>query len=292
MPRFLPSALDALGRWPVVEGTYYYVDGFDRMFLYPPGGRAITEYLHSISVWRRFGFEVDADLRGQIRELWKHRPDLRYVLGEAIGHYVCDEFKRPFVRDVLGGGIGDYRAWVEAYPDLRAPLLEHFHGQLRRFNHPFEVVHACSVLTREFGEPLEIWRAAALAIHRDDRRQARRAPARRGDFLRHDLETHGTLFQGEGEILNGYLEELGGERLEVMEFGFWWHPVSLPGGQILARLVEASHGVAGDRWGEEDVQRYARLLAALPADEARWYNPEDAAQREVEAAARALRGDA
>lgn len=267
MPRHLPLALISVAAWPRREDAVYSdTKDHDGQVVCPAGGAAVIEYLHSLSVWQLFGFTIDAPERAEIRELWKHRTDLRYALGEAIGYYVCDEFMRPFLRAVLAGGRGDVRRYVAAYPDLRAPLLAHYRERTQHYNHPFEVVSACRALTRDLDEPPEVWRAAALAIHKDDRRQSRRPPDRRSDFLRHDLETHGTVTRGEGELINRYLDELGGERIDVMTYGAWWHPQPVPHGSILSRVAQASHALAGARWSAADTRVYARALAALPGD--------------------------
>ncbi len=267
MPRHLPLALIAVAAWPRREdGVYSDTSDHDGHVACPAGGAAVIEYLHSLSVWQMFGFTIDAPERAEIRGLWKHRTDLRYALGEAIGYYVCDEFMRPFLRVVLAGGRGAVRSYVAAYPDLRAPLLAHYRERTQRYNSPFEVISACLALTRDLDEPHEVWRAAALAIHKDDRRQSRRPPERRDDFLRHDLETHGTVTRGEGELINRYLDELGGERIDVMAYGAWWHPQPVPHGSILSRVAQASHALAGARWSEADTRVYARALAALPGD--------------------------
>lgn len=131
-----------------------------------------------------------------------------------------------------------------------------------------------------------MWRDAALAIHWDDRRQARLPPARRSGFLRHDLETHGTLTPAEGEHINRHLAELAGEPLNVMVSGAWWHPAPLPSGELLARLADASHALAGPRWSDRDVQLYARALAALPADAASSFRADAPHLEQIAAVAR------
>lgn len=264
MPRRLSRALDALAAWPPREGLRYSSWGHLPGHVdFPADSDAVVEYVQGVSVWQQFGFALTPDERVRIRELWKHRPDLRGVLAEVVGFYVCDEFQRPFLRGALGGGPGGFAAWVAAYPDLRQPLVDHFREQTRRFQHPHAVVHACAVLTRDFGEAPEVWRAAAMAIHASDRRQLRLPPPRRSDFLRHDLETHGTIVPAEGEVINHYLAELGGEPLAVMMFGFWWHPVPRPTGAILSRLARASYALAPGDWSDADIRVYARALAAL-----------------------------
>lgn len=291
MPRHLHLALEIIEAWPRLEGlTYSSWINHEGHIGYPKGGDAVAEYLHSVSVWRRFGFMLELEDRERIRELWKHRPELRYVLGEAIGFHVCEEFARPFLRSVLRGGHGDVAAWVAEFPELRAPLVEYFRERIRRFNHPFEVVGACITLTRDLGEPPEAWRAAALAIHRDDRRQARLPPRRRSDFLRHDLETHGTIVPAEGERINEFLAELGGERLDVMQFGYWWHPVPLARGEVLARVAGASWALARERWGEEDVRVYARALAGLSGEQAESFVADRPWLQRIAEAARGLMG--
>jgi hypothetical protein len=269
MPRFLPLAFMRVSAWPrLAEGVYSDTPYDEGQVAYPEGGGVVAEYLHSLAIWQLFGLVCDPLERAEIRELWKRRLDLRGVLCEAIGDYVCDEFERPFLRHVLAGGRGAVRRWVAAYPTLRTPLLEHYRERTRRYKDPFTVISACRVLTRELDEPPEVWRAAALAIHHDDRRQARRPPDRRSDFLRHDLEDHGTVSRKEGDLINHYLDELGGDRVEVMSYGAWWHPQPVPHGSILARLASASHALAGERWGDADEQRYAEILARLTPGEA------------------------
>jgi hypothetical protein len=286
MPRHLPLALVSVAAWPRLVDTLYWENPYPGLHVeYPAGGARVVEYLHSLAVWQLFGFTIDAVDRAEILELWKHRTDLRAVLGQAIGHYVCDEFKRPFLRGVLAGGGGGVREWVAAYPDLRAPLLAHYREMALRYQQPFEVIRACTALTRELGEPPEVWRAAALAIKRDDRRQSRRPPELRSDFLRHDLEDHGTISGKESAIVNLYLDELGCERVDVMTYGAWWHPRQLPSGQILARVARASHALAGERWGEVDEQVYARALAAMPASAAASFETELEFLRRIAAAA-------
>ena len=286
MPRFLPLALVSVAAWPRLTGAVYsddtYIDGH---VAYPTGGAAVVEYLHSLAVWQLFGFTIDATERAEIRDLWKHRLELRGVIGQAITHYVCDEFKRPFLRAVLAGGYGGVREWVAVYPDLRAPLLEHYREMAQRYQRPFEVITACTALTRDLDEPPEVWRAAALAIKRDDRRQARRPPERRSDFLRHDLDDHGTVSRKEGEIINNYLDEIGGERVEISSYGGWWHPQQVPHGSILARIARASHALAGERWGEADEQVYARALAALSPNAAASFEQDAEFLRRIAAAA-------
>lgn len=293
MPRLLPLALTSVAAWPRLdEGVYSDTSYLDGHVACPAGGAAVLEYLHSICVWQMFGFTVDAPERAELGELWKHRTDLRYALAEVIGYYVCDEFKRPFLRAVLAGGRGDVRRYVAAYPDLRAPLLAHYRERSQRFNSPFDVVAACLALTRDLDEPIETWRAAALAIHRDDRRQSRRSFDRRSDFLRHDLETHGTVSRGEGELINRYLDELGGERIDVMAYGAWWHPQPAPHGSILSRIARASRALAGARWSDVDIRAYAQALAALPADAARSFETNEGFLQQIAEAARQLAGTA
>lgn len=250
MPRRLSRALDALAGGPPREHLN-------------AGGDAVAEYVRGVSVWQQFGFALAPGERARIRELWKRRPDLRGVLAEVVGFYVCDEFKRPFLRSAREGGPGGFAAWVAAHPDLRQPLVEHLREQTRRFQRPHDVVRACAALARDFGAAPEVWRAAALAIHASDRRRLRLPPPRRSDFLRHDLETHGTIVPAEGAVINHYLAELGGEPLAVMTFGFWWHPAPRPTGAILSRLARASHALAPEDWSDEDTRVYARALAAL-----------------------------
>jgi len=287
MPRHLPLALVSVAAWPRLAGEAVYSERsyIDGHVAYPAGGAKVAEYLDSLAVWQLFGFTCDVTERAEIRELYKHRTDLRVVLGQAIGHYVCEEFKRPFLREVLAGGYGGVRAWVAAYPDLRAPLLAHYRERALRYQHPFEVISACTALTRDLDEPPEVWRAAALAIKRDDRRQSRRPAERRSDFLRHDLEEHGTISGKECAVINQYLDELGGERVDVMTYGAWWHPQQQPSGSILARMARASHALAGERWGDVDEQVYARALAALTTTAAASFETEHEFLRRIAAAA-------
>lgn len=292
MPRHLSLALETITAWPRLEDRFYTNDTGSQFAAYPPGGEVIGEYLHSIGVWQQYGLDIAPPARAQIRELWKHRLDLRYLLGEAIGHFVCEEFLRPFLRHALAGGRGAVARWVAAFPELRAPLLEHYRELTGRFKHPFEVVYACRVLTRDLGEPPTVWRAAALAIHHDDRRQSRLPPWRQSDFLRHDLETHGTVVPGEGAEINQYLAELGGEPLDVMQFGFWWHPYPLPRGEVLARVAAASRALAGARWDEEDIHVYARALAALDWRQVARFVEQQPTLRAIAEAAGALTGRA
>lgn len=284
MPRFLPSALVTVAAWPRLAGAVYSESSdLEGHVVYPAGGAEVVGYLHSLATWQLFGFTIEAPERAEIRELWKHRLDLRPVLGQAIGHYVCEEFKRPFLRDVLAGGYGGVREWVAAHPDLRAPLLAHYREMSRRYQHPFEVITACTALTRDLGEPPEVWRAAALAIHRDDRRQSRRPPERRSDFLRHDLGEHETVSRKETELINIYLDELGGERIDVLLYGGWGYPQRVPHGSILARIAQASHALAGERWGEADELVYARALAALAPHAAASFSREHEFLRRIHA---------
>lgn len=289
MPRHLSAALDTIAAWPKLDGRVYssWLNREGHVPL-PAGSDAVVEYMRSISAWPRFGFTIDNADRADIRNLWKHRPDLRYVLEDTIGFYVCDELQRPFLRNVLAGGRGDVAAWTAAYPDLRQPLLAHLRDQARRYNRPFEAVRACLTLTRELGEPPEVWRDAALAINWDDRRQAKLPQPRRSDFLRHDLETHGTITQAEGESINLYLVELRAVPLNVMVYGAWWHPAALPGGELLRRVADASHAFAGPRWSDRDAQTYARALAALPKDQVAGFVADSPHLRRIAELARAL----
>ena len=257
MPRQLPRALDELEAWPVRAGG--------RSAARETSSEPLARYLDSLGVWQAIGFGLDAPLRQRIAALWRRRPDLRDWLAEAVGYHVCDEFRRPFLRTVLAGGRGACGRWVAAYSELRAPLVEHHLARTRRFNHPFDVVGACLVLTRELGAAPDTWRAAALAIHRDDRRQTTRSPP--SDFLRHDLDTHGTVTPAEGAIINRYLGEVGAPPLDVMAPGMWWQPRQRSRGEQLALVAQASQAYAGRAWCDDDARHYRVAVDDLdPAD--------------------------
>jgi hypothetical protein len=269
VPRHLPHALEVVSSWPRLdERTYSGHRWIEGQADYPGEDEAPPTYLGLVAVWQPFGFAVELAERDRMRELWKHRPDLRDVLGDAIGYYVCDEFKRPFLRRVLAGRGGRVSAWVTAYPDLRAPLVAYFLEQTRLFNQAFKVVDACITLTRDLGEPPEVWRAAALAIVRDERRQESRPLRHRSYDLRHELETHGAIYPDEGELINRFLRDVEHDTLDVMAYGRWWHGRPAPSGEVLSRLACASHDFAGDRWNDDDVHTFARALAALDPSQA------------------------
>lgn len=294
MPRHLPLALDTVARWPRLEHAVF-ADGVEEVegrVAYPEGGEAAVEYLRTLAVWQQLGFTLDEIDRADVRALWKHRPDLREVLGAAIQHHVCEEFARPFLRQALAGGGGDVARWVAAFPDLRAPLREHHREQTRRHNQPFAVVRACTVLTRELGEPPEVWRAAALAIQNHDRRQSRLPPERRNHRLRHDLETSGTLGRAEAEQIDRLLVEIGEHGLDLTRSEAWWQPPRPPGAEALTRMARASHALAGPRWREQDTRVYARALAALPAEQAGSFAAHQPFLRAIVEASRELVGSA
>lgn len=272
MPGQLSAVLERIAGWPAVRGLAYG-------WAIAPPEPAVARYLASVSAWTLVGLEMLPEDRARLAALWKQRPDLREVLGEAVGYTVCAELKRMFVRQILDGGRGDVARWVAAHPEVAQPLFQYFEARTRRFNHPLDVVDACAVLTRILGAPVEAWGAAAVALDADPRRE-REVGEGTPPFLSPELDTAGALTDAELWEVNGMLVGLGSVPLQGLALDAWWHPVPLARGDLLARAARASIAAAGERWSLSDLERYARALVALqPPERVRFAADSEALRR-------------
>lgn len=163
-------------------------------------------FFHVAPAWYREGVELPPAARAEAAALWSRRPDLRSYLDGLILWYPCAEFKRGFFRTAKSGSGGDFAQWFALFPDLKATLHPYLLARSRRFNKAFTAIDACLLLARHYDAGDDAYRQIANAIHRDDRREAKRGE--RDTFVRHDLETHGTLTRSEAEEVNRFLAEL------------------------------------------------------------------------------------
>ncbi len=264
MPRHLSRALDAVAAWRDDE----------TLRRTGPTAGAVLAYLRSIASWQRFGLVIAPDDRTRIVQLCERGGGGLFI--EAIGHYVCDEFKRLFLRQ---RGYGDAAAWTNAFPDLRRPLVERLRPLTRRFRQPLLVVRVCLQLTRGLGEPPEVWRAAALALNHlvreewrllganDDRLSSRLAVVEA--FWQSDLLA--VLRADERGHIQRFLDDLAGGRHELRVDGTGYVEPRGHDAYVLSQVAEASQTFVADRWGGADVRTYASALASLPESSETWF---------------------
>jgi hypothetical protein len=194
VPRFGASQ-----HWWDFEGTVEHL---------APGAE---NYFRRAVRWYPDGVVLPDASRHAVAALWKVRPDLRYFLGCLVHWYPCAEFLRPFFRDARRGCGGAYFAWFALFPQLRELLRPRIIERARRVNTGFTAIDACLLWARLYDGGDEAYRHLACAIHRDDVRQSHAAHP--NGFLRHDLETHGTLTRKEAEQVNVHLLQIKNARL-------------------------------------------------------------------------------
>jgi hypothetical protein len=239
----------------------------------PPVPPALWEYARSWRVYHAVGLAIPREVLADVAAVWKRRVELRGVLNCLVLHYPCEALLRPLRRTLAAAHQpADLGAWLRAFPDLAGELGPVYAMRARRFNEPFVAVPNALVWGRHFRGGEEAMRAAANAIKRDDRRQARRREAGlcTTDFLRHDLQDHGRLFAAEVAAMNYQLAGLGAETLEFQGMGHWWQtpPPEFElaperHGLLLAWAAFASHAFAGAAWSDADEAVYAERLARL-----------------------------
>ncbi|MCB9752986.1 MAG: hypothetical protein H6713_23780 [Myxococcales bacterium] len=263
MPRHLEEALDALASAPAPEAG-------GAPWAATPAGRTTYEYFQGASLWYELGVPIAPALRKRAVALATSREDARVAIELLLHFYPCREFRRAFRRHATRESSGDFTAWIAAFPDLTPELRDSLIARAGRFQRPFIAISAALVWARSFAGGDEAWRQIARVINYDDRRQRRRA--RPSDFLRHDLETHGTITDPEGAEINRFLLPLGAEPLHTMGNAMWWqspapdawrHPAAR--GRLIAGATLSSFAFAARRWDERDEALYAELLAASPA---------------------------
>lgn len=263
MPRHLQHALDRLAQIPA-----FAEDEPD-----PPVPDALRDYVMSLQVYHRLGIVLPADVLADAALIWRRRVELRRLLNYLVLHYPCAELLRAMRRTLAAEAVpADLGAWLAAFPDLIGELKPAYVRRAGLYHEPFVAVPSALVWAQHFGGGEEAYRAAARAIHRDDRRQARlRERGRHGsDFLRHDLIDHGRLYRDEVEAISEQLLELGGQPLEYEGMGYWWQAPPLEYEYsasrhefMLSRTAVASHAFAGAAWGEVDEAFYAGRLARM-----------------------------
>lgn len=151
-----------------------------------------------------------------------------------------------------------------------------------RFNHASEAIEACLIWGRYFDGGDAAWRQIACVIKRDDRKQTKRELP--SDYLRHDLETHGTVTTYEASEINRFLVELKWSTLAALGNARWEEGYRSPPpdfwrqeayrGRVLENAVRGSRTFAGDGWSAEDVELFAQALSGMNSVEWSSYRTE------------------
>jgi hypothetical protein len=265
MPRHLRAAVASVASWPESDPSQPHPLQAE------PAGEALVAYFNGAAGWHLLGFELDHELCKEIAGLAARRPDLRGLLFQLIGFYPCDAFRRIFRRHAEQGGHGDFVGWLEAFPEMHESIKTAVIARAGRFNHASEAVDACLIWGRYFGGGDAAWRQIACVMKREDRRQAQRELP--SDYLRHDLETHGTVTPDEASAINRFLDELKETSLSALGNAGWeagyrspppdfWRQEAYRG-RVLENAVRGSRTLAGDGWSAEDVELFAQALSGM-----------------------------
>ncbi len=266
MPRFLSHALDTLQELPPPPADAYP--------FWEPLPQELWDYLRTTSRWHLAGLRAKDDAADQAARLYKANPTLRIFLEPLIFWHPHEAFVHLYAKRVLKGRRrGPLRHWRTVWQTLDNDVTPTTIRRARHWRSGFDSVYACLTWARELDGGDEAWRQLAETFRQDEAFHRRSGESRGEHFMRHDLETHGTITPWEGSQINRFLDRYHIQPLSVIGGQHWWMSPSPrfvdtihDRKAALQAALTTSKAFAGAQWSAHDDALYDAALQRLEQD--------------------------